>query len=457
MTGPASSIMAPYKGGAERALSSGETTVTKLVEEHLDRISRFDHAVSAFICVMADEALGQAEELDKLDPAARGPLHGMILSIKDIIDVEGVPTTCGSRSRLDRTAPADAHLVARLRTAGAVFIGKANCHEFAFGGPAFDLPFPPARNPWNSELFPGGSSSGSGVSVAAGFCHASIGTDTAGSIRLPSSHCGTVGLKTSRNAVALEGVRALSPSLDSVGPMARSVADCAAIHDVLSGNGLATGLVEPGRLSLAVPEPSWLDMLECQRDVIDVFETACSAFEDAGVSLQAVSLPPLRDIHAASAVVMMREVAEIYAAEVRGDYEIFGEMFRNRALLGERISDRHYRLALAHCERHARKVSASLDGCLALLLPAYPTGPSQLGAVDKFYFLQRPNLNAIANCTGMPTLSLPVLRDSTRRPLGIQLMAERDNESGLLAAGRVLEELLAYPHQNPFAEGHNGC
>ena len=242
-------------GGSDIAGAASPGAVSRTVETLLSRIARHEERLSAFTRVMADEARRQAAVLDALDPAERGPLHGMVVSIKDIIDVEGVATTCGSRSRLDRVAERDATLVARLRHAGAVVIGKANCHEFAFGGPAFDLPFPPARNPWDDELFPGGSSSGSGVSVAAGFCHASIGSDTAGSIRLPSSHCGIVGLKIGNGRVPLDGMCALSPSLDSVGPMALSVADCAAIYDVIAdGDGGAAGAEEAAVLGACQPD-----------------------------------------------------------------------------------------------------------------------------------------------------------------------------------------------------------
>lgn len=444
-----------YSESAAAALAANATTVVELVEDHLAQIARHDGTVSAFIHVMADEAGRQAAMLDALDPDSRGPLHGMILSVKDIIDVAGAPTTCGSHSRLDRPAECDALLVERLRKAGAVIIGKANCHEFAFGGPAFDLPFPPARNPWDSDLFPGGSSSGSGVSVAAGFCHASIGSDTAGSIRLPSSHCGIVGLKCSRESVPLDGVTPLSPSLDSVGPMARSVADCAAIYEVMASKR-ATSTNADNPPVLAVPEQAWMERLECEPDVVAAYQKACDAFLAGGFELRTVTMPPLPAIHAASAVVMMREVADLYADEVRGHYSGFGEMFRNRVLLGERITDRHYRMALAQCEEFAGQLESTLYGTGAMLLPAYPVGPAPLAAVDKFYFLARPNLNAIANCAGMPTLSLPVLRDAARRPLGIQLMAARGTESGLLRVGERLERLLAYPHQIPFAEGRNG-
>jgi Asp-tRNA(Asn)/Glu-tRNA(Gln) amidotransferase A subunit family amidase len=371
------------------------------------------------------------------------------MSIKDTIDVAGAPTTCASFSRL-HTEPrvSDASLVAKLKSEGAVIIGKANCHEFAFGGPAFDLPFPPARNPWDPNLFPGGSSSGSAVSVAAGFCHAAIGTDTAGSVRLPSSHCGLVGLKLTNGSIPLDGVEPLSPSFDSIGPFTRSVADAALIFDTLVGPNGSGRKPETG--TIAVPDTDWLNSIGCEVDAVAAFEAAQNAALDAGFEVREVILPPLADIHAATAVVMMREVADIYAASVRVEFETFGEMFRARALLGEQITDRSYRHALVRCAEIANLYTAEMADHSALLLPGYPSGPGPLGVVDKFYFLQRPNINAIANGTGMPVLSLPVLRDAVRRPLGIQLMAARYEEPELLQAGKRLEEKLNYPHQLPF-------
>lgn len=454
-------VFKPYKDGIDTKLADKEISVTQLVEQHLRHIEDYEPVYSAFIHIMKEEALQQAQMLDTLPHDQRGPLHGMIVSIKDTIDIQGVATTCASHSRLGRVATRDADIVARLRAAGAIFIGKANCHEFAFGGPAFDLPFPPARNPWNRDLFPGGSSSGSGVSVAAGFCHVSIGTDTAGSIRLPSSHCGTAGLKLATNSVSLEGVNPLSPSLDSIGPLARSVADCAAVYEVIADiEPFTPSRPKPqmpqNQLVLAIPEPGWLDKLGCDDDVLEAYELACTRFRANGVTLQPIILPDIQKIHAASAVVMMREAADIYAPEVQANYASYGEIFRNRTLLGEHISDQHYQLALAQCQRYCVEISAAMQTCTALLLPAYPNGPAELLAVDKFYFLQSPNLNAIANGVGMPVLSLPVLRDNARRPLGIQLMARREDVCGLLVAGRRFEELLAYPHRNPFAKGPNG-
>ncbi len=420
----------------------GEVSAT--LARMLARIDAHEGRLAAFTCVMEEQARERAAALDALPVAGRGPLHGLVLSVKDIIDVAGVPTTAASFSRLDHLAGRDAPLVARLRQAGAVILGKANCHEYAFGGPAFDLPFPPARNPWDDRLFPGGSSSGSGVSVAAGFCHASIGTDTAGSIRLPAHHCGTVGLKLGRRPDLLDGVLPLGPSLDSVGPLALSVADCAAIFRVLVPDAAA-----PARAGLAIPEAGWLSALDCCPESRAAFARACDAARAEGHEPTPIPLPPLEAFHAAGSVVMMAEVARAYAGPVRARWHRHGEVFRARALLGERIPQRLYRDALARCAALEARMAAALDG-MALLLPGSAQGAGPLATVDRFYFLQKPNLNILANCIGAPALSLPVFRDAARRPFGVQILAAQGAEPQLLALGARLEARLAYPHALPL-------
>ena len=203
------------------AYRAGVSSPIQVVDSLLERIAALQPSLCAFIHVDADGARAAARDPD----LPRGPLHGVPMAIKDVIDVAGMPTTCHSRLRLGHMAPSDAATVAQLRAAGAIIIGKLATHEFAIGGPAFDLPFPPARNPWNARHHPGGSSSGAGAAVAAGLVPLALGTDTAGSVRNPASACGIVGLKPSRGLLSCEGVVPLAWSLDHVGLLARSVAD----------------------------------------------------------------------------------------------------------------------------------------------------------------------------------------------------------------------------------------
>src|SRR5687768_6788146 len=190
----------------------------------LDRIAAIDPVYNAFLIVMAERALAEAKQAEAEIAAGkwRGPMHGVPYAAKDIFDVAGMATTCHSKIRINHRATADAFVVRKLHEVGAVLLGKLALHEFATGGPAFDLPWPPARNPWDRNLHPGGSSSGSGAALAAGLAPATLGTDTGGSVRNPATCCGIVGIKPTYGAVSLSGVFPLTYSLDHVGPMTRS-------------------------------------------------------------------------------------------------------------------------------------------------------------------------------------------------------------------------------------------
>ena len=220
-----------------RALRAREVTAEAVTERCLQQIAERNPSINAFITVLADQALAQAREADRELAAGRdrGPLHGVPISLKDLIDLRGVPTTAASRVRDGHVAAADAPVVRRLREAGAVFVGKTNLHEFALGTTNEDSAFGPVRHPLDPSRSPGGSSGGSAASVLAGMAFASIGTDTGGSIRIPSAACGLVGLKPALGEIPTDGVVPLSATMDHVGPLCRSVEDAAIVYDVLRG------------------------------------------------------------------------------------------------------------------------------------------------------------------------------------------------------------------------------
>src|SRR6516164_8203465 len=223
---------------AARAIAARELSPVELMKALLARIARLDPKLNVFIRLDANAALAAARSAEAEIAAGRprGPLHGVPVGIKDIIDVAGLPTTCHSKVLIDNIAAADAVCVSRLRGAGAIVLGKLATHEFAIGGPSFDLPWPPARNPWNTDHHPGGSSSGSGSGLAAGLFPMALGSDTGGSVRNPASACGIVGLKPTYGLVSRRGVFPLSFTLDHVGPMTRTVADNALLLDAIAGH-----------------------------------------------------------------------------------------------------------------------------------------------------------------------------------------------------------------------------
>src|SRR3954454_25096127 len=225
-----------------RRLRARELTAVRVTEECLRRIEADNSRLNAFIAVTADQALAQAREADRELAAGhdRGPLHGVPISIKDLLDIRGVPTTAASRVRDGHVAEHDAPTIVHQRQAVAVFVGKTNLHEFAFGTTNEDSAYGPARNPHDATRSPGGSSGGSAASVAAGMALATIGTDTGGSIRIPAAACGIVGLKPSLGEVSVDGVVPLSRTLDHVGPLTQTAGDAALVYHALMGDARTT-------------------------------------------------------------------------------------------------------------------------------------------------------------------------------------------------------------------------
>src|SRR5580693_6718621 len=223
---------------AGRKLRDGAITSRALTEDALARINAIDPALNSFITVTADRARADAAAADAnfAKGIDNGPMQGVPYALKDIYDTAGIRSTCHSKLRVDNVPAADSVVEAKFKAHGAVLLGKLSTHEFALGGPSFDLPFPPARNPWNPAHHPGGSSSGSGAGVCAGLFPLALGSDTGGSVRNPASSCGIVGLKPTYGLVSRRGVFPLAFTLDHVGPLTRTVADCALLLDAIAGH-----------------------------------------------------------------------------------------------------------------------------------------------------------------------------------------------------------------------------
>ena len=417
---------------AKRQLSAREVTVY-----FLERIARFDGALFGYNHPTPEAALESAAALDnRLDAGeAVGPLAGIPLSIKDVADVAGLPATGASASRRGRVATLDAAVVRRLKDAGAIILGKANCHELAFGGPSFDLPFPPARNPWEPSFFSGGSSSGSGVTVAAGLCLGSLATDTAGSIRLPSTLCGVVGLKPGRGTVPLDGISILAASMDHVGPVAATPGDCRILFHAMRGGDMPPPMETDGSfagLRIGMPRHEWGVGPRLDQDVRAAWSAAADLVESCGGSVIELDLDTLEDFHAPGTIIMMREVADAHAAAVRQSFSSYGEMFRGRALVGESIRDEDYRAACLMRDRLTARMTTALDQVDALLIPGALAPATPLGKVDKYYFMKDPIPNVVANFTGHPALAFPSGLSRNGMPIGLQILGRMNSEGRLL-------------------------
>src|SRR6202030_2982315 len=309
-----------------------------------------DPKLNVFIRLDAEAAMdaARAAEAEMAAGRRRGPLHGVPVGIKDIIDVAGLPTTCHSKILIDNIATADAVCVARLRGDGAIVVGKLSTHEFAIGGPSFDLPWPPARNPWNPDHHPGGSSSGSGSGIAAGLFPMALGSDTGGSVRNPASSCGVVGLKPTYGLVSRRGVFPLSFTLDHVGPLTRTVADNALMLDAIAGHdpadpgSAATSaryfgrMLDRGVRDLRVGFVRHFHEIDkpAHPEVTAAVEDAARVLQAEGAEVRNVTLPSLNEFAAVNRVILCSEAWSIHAPWLRSRPGDYGQYSRQRLMPG---------------------------------------------------------------------------------------------------------------------------
>jgi aspartyl-tRNA(Asn)/glutamyl-tRNA(Gln) amidotransferase subunit A len=433
-----------------RAIRSGESTAETATRDCLERIAERNPAINAYITVLADEALAQAKQADAelRSGRDRGPLHGVPVSLKDIIDLRGVATTAASKVRHGHLAPDDAPVVARLRDAGAVFVGKTNLHEFAFGTTNEDSAFGLVRHPLDPNRSPGGSSGGSAASVLDGMAYASIGTDTGGSVRIPSSACGLVGLKPSLGEVPTGGVFPLSQTMDHVGPLCRSVEDAAMVHDALCGRAVSKRRPQDVKgLRIGVLRGYFTALLDPQ--VAAGFETTCSALTEAGAELEEVHIPHAGDIAPIYLHIVLSEAAALHAKTLDSHAEDYNQNVRLRLEMGRYILAEDYVRALRGRDVLIDEVDALLMRRDALLLPTLGVPAVRLGALAvKIGSVEEPvrnitlRLTQLFNITGHPAMTIPCGATSDGLPIGAQLAGARNRTGDLLAVAASVESLL---------------
>ena len=435
-----------------RRLRARELTAVRVTEECLRKIEAENPRLNAFITVMGDEALRQAREADQELAAGndRGPLHGVPISIKDLLDVGGVPTTAASRVREGHIAERDAPVIAHLRMAGAVFIGKTNLHEFAFGTTNEDSAFGPARNPHDPSRSPGGSSGGSAASVATNMALATIGTDTGGSIRIPAAACGIVGLKASLGEVSIDGVVPLSRTLDHVGPLAQSVTDACLVHHALMGDASAKppAPMPTHGLRLAVPRSYFCDVLD--PEVRARFEEALDRLRAAGAQIDDIEIQHAADIASIYLHLVLGDAAAYHAVTLESMPEKYTPNVRIRLEMGRHVLAEDYVRALAGRERLRREVDAGLAQHDALILPTLPIPAPLLGASTvEINGTAEPvrnlmlRLTQLFNVTGHPAISLPAGLTSAGLPCAVQLVGRRMQTDALLRVALACESLVA--------------
>jgi Asp-tRNA(Asn)/Glu-tRNA(Gln) amidotransferase A subunit family amidase len=435
---------------AER-IKRREVSPVQLLEECLRTIERLNGVLNAFITVTADSAMRQAQqaEAEIAQGRWRGPLHGIPVGLKDLIDTAGVRTTAASAVFRDRKPTEDAEVVNKLKFAGAVLIGKQNLHEFAYGGSSLISHFGPVRNPVNPDFMVGGSSGGSAAAVACGMCYAAIGTDTAGSIREPAALCGVVGLKPSYGLVSARGVIPLSVSLDHVGPITRTVEDSSIVLDAIAeagGSYAAIPVRPPERMVLGIPRPHFFEDLD--GTVASCMEQAMAAFQKLGFELRDVDVPVDSD-----RTLQMAQAYAYHRSLVEKVPELYDPETLRRIRSGESISDEAYRAALGRMEVIRREVRDKFQGVDALVAPTTPILPPRVSALLEDPARLRPtelillrNTRPI-NAWGVPAISVPCGFSPDGLPIGLQIIGPPQGEKTVLAIASLFER-----HQNSSPE-----
>ncbi|MCY3846924.1 MAG: amidase [Acidobacteria bacterium] len=436
------------------ALRRREVSASALVEGCLATIAERDGTLNAFVLVRGDDARAEADAADRALARGedRGPLHGIPVSLKDVIDLAGTPTTAATAARIAPRAAVDAAVTARLRAAGAVVVGKCNLHELAFGTTGEASAFGPTRNPHDPRRVAGGSSGGSAISVATGMALASVGTDTGGSIRIPASACGAVGLKPAYGEVSTDGVFPLAPSLDHVGPIARSVPDAELVYRALrepAGRGAdAAGppAPVPARPRLGVPRRYFLDLLEpC---VEESFRSAVERLADAGCHIADAEIPHAADAGPVYLHTQLPEASACHRALLERHGDSLSEEVRLRLQLGRYVLAEDYVRAQHGRAVLTREVDAALERADALLLPVLPIVPPRLGAVrvavGEATVDVRPltlRLTQLFDLTGHPAVTVPCGL-AGGLPAGLQLVGRRDGTDALLALAAAYEDVI---------------
>jgi aspartyl-tRNA(Asn)/glutamyl-tRNA(Gln) amidotransferase subunit A len=420
----------------------------------LMRIEALEPQLNAFITRTPDVAMAAARtaEAEIMHGNLRGPLHGIPFALKDIYDTAGILTSGHSRTCIDRVPDKDATTVARLKAAGAVLTGKLATHEFAHGGPSFDLPWPPARNPWNTAHFTGGSSSGSGAAVAARLVPASLGSDTGGSIRGPAGLCGIAGLKPTYGLVSRAGVLPNSYSYDHCGPMARTSQDCALLLNVIAGHDRADPAscsrpvedfakgIDGGvkGLRIGVIRHFWEKDLPVNAELSAAIEQALQVLRELGAKTEEVTMRPLHTYSDVKIVMAETELFSLHLPELIARPGAFGQDFRARSLAACLFTSEDY--VRASRERRAMiEEMQPLYRRFDLLLTANGAPAPRLDAHDPLAFWQRPNFTSPFNCTGGPALALLCGFSKHDLPLSLQIAGRPHADALILRVGHAYE------------------
>jgi aspartyl-tRNA(Asn)/glutamyl-tRNA(Gln) amidotransferase subunit A len=455
----------PTIAEAGRLIANKELSPLELTRACLDRIHALDERLHAFIHLTEERALDQARAAEAAIVASgpKGPLHGIPIGLKDIVDTKGIPTTCGSRLLVDNVPAEDATCAAKLAAAGTVLIGKTTTHEFADGGPSFDLPWPPARNPWNPDHFTAGSSSGTGAGIAAGLILGGIGTDTGGSIRGPAALCGIAGIKPTYGLVSRAGVAPAAFSLDHIGPMAWTAEDCALMLQALAGHDPR----DPASAKRPIPDYAALlghGVRGLKIGVIHHFhevdypvspgtrqgiDNAIATLRNLGAEIREVQVSPLQDWGACGSLISMVERAAAYEEWARTRLGEFSERVQHRLMLGALVSGVDYVQAVRRRRELRAELQAAMRGIDVVLTAAQPKEAAKIDEVPAWDTFATPSFTMPFNVAGYPAISVCSGFGESGLPVALQIAGLPFQEPTLFRVADAFEKSTQFRNRRP--------
>jgi aspartyl-tRNA(Asn)/glutamyl-tRNA(Gln) amidotransferase subunit A len=450
---------------AGKLLREREISPVEYTKALIARIENHDAKLNAFLRFTPDLALEDAKraEGEMKRGEWRGPLHGVPYGLKDIVDYAGLPTTAHSKILEGNLAASDAAVTQKLRAAGGVFMGKLSTHEFAIGGPSFDLPWPPARNPWNRDHFCGGSSSGSGAAVAAGFLPAAIGTDTGGSVRNPASMCGIVGIKPTYGLVSRRGVFPLAFSLDHVGPLTRTVEDNALMLELIAGpdpldpgSAAVTGggyTAALGRgvegLRIGVIRHFYTRDMEADPEMTAGIDAAVQKLADLGATVVEIETAPLTEYTACNRTILTSEAFAIHEKWMRERPQDYGALARERLMAGAFVRAADY----VNATRLRRKLTDAFHALFAgidVAVTASSMDPAcRIDDPEAVEYTYARQARAPFNVTGSPALSVPVGFSRAGLPLSMQIVGKPFSERVVYRVAHAYECAAKWVERHP--------
>lgn len=446
-------------------IAAKKLSPVELAKTHIERIRRLDPQLNAFLVVTEERALADAKaaEARQMSGALRGPLDGIPIAHKDIYNTAGIRTTAHSRLLEDNVPTRDAHTVKMWADAGTVMLGKLATHEFAFGGPSFDVPWPPARNPWNRDRFTSGSSSGTGAAVAAGLILGGTGSDTGGSIRGPAALCGIAGIKPTYGLCSRVGILPLAFSLDHAGPMAWTAEDCGLLLQGMAGHHGE----DPASVDRPVPDFTAelgkgvkglrigvvRHFFETDNRASDAtragIDAALDFFRKEGAEVRDITLSPAADYHAVGYLLMITEAFTLHAPWLRERFMDYGELFRDRVSLAATVSGPDVVQATRRRRVLCQEMATAMADLDIIVSAAQQGEAPRIDSVPKWANMEKPSFTMPFNVTGFPAVSVCTGFGVAGMPVAMQLAGKPFAEATLLRVAHAYETAMPWRGQRP--------